>query len=558
MAFRALILVNWQRVKKLPWMSIGRIYAIVTFGISDCIFRIIRRGESPESFEGSFLIWVVLWIHLLPLAIVLSAEFLLSWKPRTRRLYILWQTALLTFAVLSFLRQLQKVFAGNAQRYQVGSVEWTAYYVVLLLFGVAIASSVVIFCSHKVRKVVSTFFAFLGPLAVIATVNFIIGSGLLGSAWSRCPHGSKSQPGSTAPPVFIIICDELSYDVVTKNGQVRAKEFPNMAQLASEGAWFTNATSNSGITLQSIPSILTGKALPTRASPTLFQYLASTHDQEIIDCWQPTENWLLGHIPSSVPVTYRGASYFLSHRWLAALQYMASALLEYFCPSPLSAQIQAFVHLPATMHLTNLYEQDEFISSCSRGGGLGKLVYWHMSLPHTPFVYSEEGQLLSTRSIAFGGFMGSTPDMVWHQYEGQARWADKVLGRCISELKTRGVYEGATIILTADHGLRTSGALEPAGYPEVIGDLMPRIPLIIKGPGVIPSQVDTEYQHIDFLPTVLWILNRDFNSSKMDGRVAFCSQLPPRTKSFSTGHTYYQHAASAPYWTKVRVVAPRQ
>ncbi len=50
------------------------------------------------------------------------------------------------------------------------------------------------------------------------------------------------------PPVFMIIFDELSYDLIAKDSRIDAASFPNMAGLAADGLWFTNATSNHWMT----------------------------------------------------------------------------------------------------------------------------------------------------------------------------------------------------------------------------------------------------------------------------------------------------------------------
>ena len=77
------------------------------------------------------------------------------------------------------------------------------------------------------------------------------------------------------------------------------------------------------------------------------------------------------------------------------------------------------------------------------------------------------------------------------------RAADDVVASLVSQLKSQGLYDQATIVLTADHAASGAGLS--------LDDAALRVPLIVKQPGRRGAgrQVATPVQHIDILPTVL-------------------------------------------------------
>ena len=53
-----------------------------------------------------------------------------------------------------------------------------------------------------------------------------------------------------------------------KDGKLDEKTFPNIASLAGDSAWFTNATTNNAGTIIAIPTILTGSLKPSTKMPS--------------------------------------------------------------------------------------------------------------------------------------------------------------------------------------------------------------------------------------------------------------------------------------------------
>src|SRR5580765_1562287 len=89
-------------------------------------------------------------------------------------------------------------------------------------------------------------------------------------------------------------------------------------------------------------------------------------------------------------------------------------------------------------------------------------------------------------------------------YDGEIAYADEIVGRLIAHLRTKGLYDAATIVLLSDHGegLGDHGEQEHGlfVYDEAI-----HVPLIIKQEGNAGAgrRIADLVQHIDLVPTIL-------------------------------------------------------
>ncbi len=110
---------------------------------------------------------------------------------------------------------------------------------------------------------------------------------------------------------------------------------------------------------------------------------------------------------------------------------------------------------------------------------------WHIYEPHTPYApparYSHYGP-----------------------YDGEVAFADEIVGRFLDALKTRGLYDDATIVLLSDHG-EGLGEHNEQEHGIFLYDESIRVPWIVKLPGGVNggTRVTQPVQHVDLLPTVL-------------------------------------------------------
>jgi choline-sulfatase len=96
-------------------------------------------------------------------------------------------------------------------------------------------------------------------------------------------------------------------------------------------------------------------------------------------------------------------------------------------------------------------------------------------------------------------------------YDGEMAFMDSQIGRFIDELKTLGLYEGATIVIVADHG---EEFWEHRGFEHghTLYDELVNVPLIMKFPSNVPAAVRTvpsQVRMIDIAPTLFELYDID-------------------------------------------------
>ena len=435
--------------------------------------------------------------------------------PRIAGMY--W-AALTAGAVLSLLRVVQL----QAFSMTLAGLPWWGKALVALAFGVPLALAVVF-----ARRALLALSRQLTPAVIFVTVAFV--------AQLSLPHLTGAGGTLTKPTrqdtVLFIIFDEMGRDVLTTNDRLDPVRFPNLARLAADGVWFTNATSNYGVTCASVPSLLTGKRIteincqergladldPSVLTRLADEYRVSIYDEVLPDC-------------HGVVVRYqcRGIPYLVA-------KYPQLALVEHLIPptarTSVLADLLGGTHTPFALPMWR-----EFLADLESGGGRGGAYFVHIALPHSPFIFDERGRLHHDPNEYFLTLPENEP-ATFANYDRQTRFTDRLFGELVETLKRKGLYDTATILVTGDHG--PWAAATAAG---AISRMSPQVPVILKSPSLRPGLSAVEYQHIDLAPTLLSVLNlRPLEG--VDGRAAFGAALAPRDKTFILG----KHGAGNPF-----------
>jgi hypothetical protein len=506
---------------------------VVGVGLSQILFEIVL--ENPDHFPRSagFHLWTLAWVLILPFGALLGAETLLVRRWGRERAFQAWRASLYALLAVSFGRQLQAHYAGAIDRL----LPLEAVFPLTLLLGAG-----VFWASARSRTKAHQFAAALGILGALLAGTYVVRAGLWGPAWRSSTSGEAAAVPGQGPPVWILLCDELSLAAVsTPDGRPDAEAFPALAALAADGVWFTEATTNHQWTHQAVPTILTGRRDPPEGARTIFQRLPETRSAMIIDPWLPTSQWIRRYGADKTRLYFRSRSEFLEGRPLKVAAYLADTFAESaFARLPSGVERRRGVSLYATLD----HEIQVLLESADAGEG--RVTYWHCPLPHQPFLYHADGRERA-EALSFPGDV----DLLWRAYREQIRYLDAILGRFVARLKERGVYEKAVIVLTSDHGLRTSGALEP-GYPERRSGLVPRVPLILKAPGLAPGRSEVEYQHLDFAPTLLELLKIPYEPGDFEGRSALSGPRTSRPRWFSDEGRRYGKAEGEEVWTPLK------
>lgn len=87
-------------------------------------------------------------------------------------------------------------------------------------------------------------------------------------------------------------------------------------------------------------------------------------------------------------------------------------------------------------------------------------------------------------------------------YAAEIRYADAQIGRLLAELRARGLDRRTLVVFASDHGESLGEDDYWFAHGEYLSDVLVRIPLLIRGPGLEPSRRADAASLLDILPTV--------------------------------------------------------
>jgi Sulfatase len=480
-------------------------------------------------FWGDYLFftWIILWVQILPFVFLFVMDrVILKLATGTTWLQV-WNAFLFTLLALSLFRQFQILHSSSyAQLF--GFLPLSIPYLLL--------SAIIFWISFKSKRILPSYLSILGLLSILLTASFIHRSGLLTSTWNKPNISFNLSENTGRTPVFFVVFDELSYAaLLNKEGGLNREAFPNFAKLADGGAWFTNATTNHWGTLKAIPTLLTGRASTDPETVSLFESLRGKYRINMITTEMGVERWMrTGKISRQVD-HYDGKAYLLRSNPIYCARYIFRLFLDsdFFSLTHPANQ----VNFSSAYHLTFPLELRSYLQTIDARKAAGQISFWHLSLPHSPFLYSVDGKLQNKHNMNFPFPELYDPaefDKTWSHYIEQVRYSDRILGLVLDRMKQQNLYDSSFLIVTSDHGLRVWGDI----YSYV--DLIAHVPLVIHGPGIQRATYDWDVQQIDVVPTLLDLLQQPFQSNSYDGVSVFATSRPDRTK------TLYMDGGSAP------------
>jgi Sulfatase len=336
-----------------------------------------------------------------------------------------------------------------------------------------------------------------------------------GCAFSGHDHASGGASGAAAqsgapatrqPLVVMVVFDEFPVDdMVTPDGQIDAARYPNFATLAREGTWFRNAASVYDSTFKAVPSILDAKLPARMTAPD-----ARSHRKSLYTLFHEL-GWDIVDTESGTaicpPNICRGA------------RRTRPGVLARLSGGGRPSRLNTWIHSIRPRDKPTLYFQ-------------------HALMPHEPWIYLPSGRQSRpsgndpipgiNRPIGF-----HDPDLVRHNHARhllQAGYTDHELGRLLSRLRRQGLYDRATIAITADHGIAFEVGVNDHRLvtPSNVEQIAP-VPLFIKAPHQKKGGIDTTYvRTIDVVPTVASLENAKLDWAH-DGRSVFSRASRPRS-----------------------------
>ncbi len=417
-----------------------------------------------------------------------------------------------------------------------------------ILAGVAAAVATVLLVRARAGRLLLTYLAAANVLFLFAFLVISPVSGLLSGSEDEDALGTVSVP-VPAGPVVVIVFDELPLPTLMRSdGTINAERYPSFARLAAGSTWFRNASTHHNRTERAVPELVTGTVLDERVMPT---YASLPHN-------------LLALMSTSVPVERYEAVTDLCPRRACAprdgqplRQAIEDALVVFghrvLPPSfrddlaPIddawgsfgdglgAATPAAGEDLPADADPLELWhgadrsERDpttqarRLVENALEIDGAPALHFIHVVIPHAPWFITPWATRLMPPMPEWqdevpGRLNGPWSSLIRYQRHSlQTGAADVALGQVLDHLEDTGVWDDATVLVTADHGTSTipPDVMRVATKNNL--EEVYRVPLFLK----VPDQTDPEVrddvaQSIDVLPTLIDVLGAE-TDWEMDG-----------------------------------------
>ena len=388
--------------------------------------------------------------------------------------------------------------------------------------------------------VVSLMFLFLSP------ANALLSPG----------RSSVALPplGPDAPPIVVAVFDELPVaSLLGADRRIDPAAFPSFARLAGSATFLRNATTVHGQTSDAVPAALDGhypdaEKLPLAADhpQNLFALLSATYDMSVIE--PITQLCPPGLCPrSGAEADSHGATL------VRDLSIVGSHLVV---PEDMAAGLppldQGWRDFRADAEaggkevaVRDRFREartrrpsagfDEFLAGIQPGGARPTLHFWHVLLPHSPWVYLPDDRQYVDVLPSPGIVLGRWVEDEWRVTQGyqrhmlQLQLADRLLGRLLDRLEEQGMYDETLVVVMADHGAsftpeRSLRVIAPDTFGEIAA-----VPLLVKPPGQRDPMIsDQPVELVDVLPSILDLIGAPIPNG-LDGRSPF-SDGPVRTQ----------------------------
>ncbi len=512
------------------------LFALCGLAIAQPVLDIFGRATSQFIFRGAERADLVLFgiiVTVLPALALWAVESVVgAVAPKLRGpLHLVFVAVLVTM----FVVQLGRAALGGLLG---GVVLW------VLALGLGVAAAELRRRSEAARLWLS--------YAAIAPAVFL-GLFLFASESSRVIGGA--EPAAVAAgiddphPVVMVVLDELPLSaLVTSGGDIDAELYPHVAELADDSHWFRNTTTVSTSTWHAMPSIVSGRYPVDGTAPvaadhpeSLFTLLGEAYDMNV------TES-VTRLCPASICGSEGGIQ-----RQRRALFFDALDVLRtrWSWSGEQGDPVAGMVEGPAdTAGAADQpageeggfadfeLDQPERFRTLTEGlTGGATLNYLHILLPHVPYRYLPSGEQYVGPDPDLGRVDDDWMDEPWLTRLGRQRlqlqmgYVDALLGELLDQLRSRGIYDDALIVVTSDHGIsfRPGGPIRAIeGQPLEDGDVadLVHVPLLVKLPGQSEAVVDDRnVETVDLLPTIADVLGAEL-PWEVDGRSVFAAPRP--------------------------------
>lgn len=379
---------------------------------------------------------------------------------------------------------------------------------------------------------VRSFLTVLSPAPLIVVLLLLAFSPVRELLFPGDAGASVAGPAQSSTPIVQIVLDEFPRSTLSDpGGSIDPVRFPNFARLARTSTWYRNATTVDDLTTEAVPAQVTGLepragSLPTAGNHprSLFTLFARSHDLTVIEP-------ITELCPQRLCARVRPGALHRLDALRADLEVVVQHLLlpadlrhglpaidrvwEGFETGTRVAPLRGGSKLKYDV-LARLAEDDataafrRAIAALDRRTSRPPLLFVHSTLPHGPWRFLPDGRHYSLHRKSWPGLgpEGWTAsqwlvDQGFQRHVLQVQHTDALVGALLDKLRTRGLFDDAIIVVTADHGASfRAGEQRRIASEETAPDIAV-VPLFVKLPGQRTGRVqDAAVRTIDVLPTI--------------------------------------------------------
>lgn len=420
----------------------------------------------------------------------------------------------------------------------------------ILAFTIAILAAMLLTKFYRSSPHVKFFFTLMSPICVVYPLFFLLHTDMRPIIMPSEDQllSTKTITMENTPPIVFFVYDELPLiSLLDAEGNIDANRFPNFSAFAKEATWYSNATTVQGRTMASIPAMLNGtyppahKHMPVGVNypNTLFRTLSPNYTLKIFE-----DVTRLNPQDASSPEGNTGLTQFIRD---VRVMYLNVALPKVLAKAwfPIREGTWHQLDLKEVEHVDDpQFVGPKFVAMETFMSGFGEspqatFHFFHLMLPHRPFLFLPTGARYNRSDFPFGLTLpdadGNTSFNVsdLHSHLLQAGYADIILGRLIDEMRAADIYDDSVIVVVSDHGINFDMRRGIRDFFEDTFGQIGFVPLFIKYPGQTTGEVDaSNVQTIDIAPTVLDVLGASATPAH-DGRSLIdASEEIPERKQF--------------------------
>lgn len=487
----------------------------VSFGLAAPVYSFVVGSKSTFEFDHLEAAVLVLILQVVVTAMLLLGRRLVGRFGRA------FDWLVYGGAILVFVRQVQMVVARPS----------TSFGVRMATLAVSGAAIVITLAA---RRYVSVFMSYVGPLSVILAGYFLWAAPV--TAAGAPGRGGPQRSARPANTVYVLVFDEVSLEALLDgNGRIDRASYPAFWRLSQESVWFRQAIANYPKTADSIPSALIGSYLPKPGAP------------DVTSLGRPTLLDVLAD--NGYDVTFYSRALGCASERFRCLGYYSGSVLEkvrrtlasavnYYVPGTVLYAVAPRVGIFADS------TEGQMLADAATGplAAPGAASVIHLLFTHNPYSVRADGRPIAAGDFRHAEFReGENALETLALYRGQIRYADRQLGIFLNRLRQSPAWDRAVVVVTADHGACWNPGCRQRYRPfKAVEPSLARVPMMIRSPRLAPRVLDVDYQHVDFLPTVLDALGlRTPEGSTIDGRSALGLQWPrPRLFFVSDDRQY--------------------